>query len=73
MGAGKTDPNIELVKRQFAEGEIDRREFLCYATLTGLAAAAAYAFFGTIDRTGAVPSAHARSLPKPEPCASAIG
>ncbi|GAB5470429.1 MAG: ABC transporter substrate-binding protein [Rhodospirillales bacterium] len=40
--------NINLVKRQLAEGQIDRREFLRLSTLLGLSATAAYAFAGKV-------------------------
>jgi peptide/nickel transport system substrate-binding protein len=56
--------NIDLVKSQFAEGRIDRREFLRYATLLGLSAPAAYAFAGKITGDGFVPAARAATLPK---------
>lgn len=38
------NPNINLVKRQYAEGKYSRREFLRYSTALGLSATAAYAF-----------------------------
>ena len=39
---------IPILKRQFAEGVVDRREFLRTSTLLGLSAAAAYAFVGKV-------------------------
>ncbi len=39
---------IPTLKRQLAEGKIDRREFLRTATLLGLSASAAYAFVGKV-------------------------
>jgi len=41
-------PYIPKLKRQFAEGKCDRREFLRTATLLGLSASAAYAFVGKV-------------------------
>jgi peptide/nickel transport system substrate-binding protein len=38
--------HISTLKRQLADGQIDRREFLRYATLLGMSAGAAYAFTG---------------------------
>jgi peptide/nickel transport system substrate-binding protein len=39
---------IPTLKEQFAEGKIDRREFLRTSTLLGLSAGAAYAFVGKV-------------------------
>ena len=39
---------IPTLKQQFAEGKVDRREFLRTATLLGVAASAAYAFVGKV-------------------------
>jgi peptide/nickel transport system substrate-binding protein len=61
MTSETPNPNIDLVKRQFAEGRIDRREFLRYATLLGLAAPAAYAF---ADGAAPIRSARADTMPK---------
>jgi peptide/nickel transport system substrate-binding protein len=49
--------HIPTLKRQLAEGQIDRREFLRSATLLGMSAAAAYAFAGVAPAAaqGAVP------------------
>lgn len=46
MAKGIRDPNIALLKAQLADGKIDRREFVRFATLLGLAAPAAYAIAG---------------------------
>src|SRR5215470_12138526 len=54
---------IPRLKLQFAEGRIDRREFLRTATLLGLSASAAYAFAGRIAGDRAIPSARA-ALPQ---------
>src|SRR5579872_4232943 len=56
---------IPVLKRQLAEREIDRREFLRTATLLGMSASAAYAFAGKV--TGESWSGTARAqgaLPK---------
>ena len=39
---------IPTLKEQFAEGKVDRREFLRTATLLGVSAGAAYAFVGKV-------------------------
>ncbi len=39
---------IPTLKQQFAEGRVDRREFLRTATLLGVSAGAAYAFVGKV-------------------------
>ena len=39
---------IPILKEQFAEGKVDRREFLRTATLLGVSAGAAYAFVGKV-------------------------
>ncbi|MEO1191968.1 MAG: ABC transporter substrate-binding protein, partial [Pseudomonadota bacterium] len=44
--------NIDLVKRQLVDGEIDRRSFLRLSTLLGLSATAAYAFAGKVTGDG---------------------
>jgi peptide/nickel transport system substrate-binding protein len=56
---------VPTLKRQLVEGQIDRREFVRYATLLGMAAPAAYAFVAKV--TGAplvTPAAAQGSLPK---------
>jgi peptide/nickel transport system substrate-binding protein len=59
MHEPERDPNIQLVKCQFTEGRIDRREFLRLATLLGMSATAAYAIAGVVAGEGVVPSARA--------------
>ena len=44
----KPHPFIDRLKEGFAEGRIDRREFLRSSTLLGLSAGAAYAFAGKV-------------------------
>src|SRR6266511_2681004 len=56
---------VPTLKRQLVEGQIDRREFVRYATLLGMAAPAAYAFVAKV--TGAplvAPAAAQRTRPK---------
>jgi peptide/nickel transport system substrate-binding protein len=55
---------INDVKREFAEGRMDRREFIRTSTMLGLSATAAYAFAGKISGTGVVAPAAAQSIPK---------
>jgi peptide/nickel transport system substrate-binding protein len=50
---------IPKLKQLFAEGRLDRREFLRTTTLLGLSAGAAYAFAGRITGDAAVTSARA--------------
>lgn len=40
--------HINTVRREFAEGKLDKREFLRTSTLLGLSSAAAYAFVGKV-------------------------
>ena len=56
---------VPTLKRQLVDGQIDRREFVRYATLLGMAASAAYAFAAKV--TGAplvAPAAAQGTLPK---------
>src|SRR5262252_459973 len=56
---------VPTLKRQLAERQIDRREFVRYATLLGMAAPAAYAFASRITGDPLVrPAAAQGSLPK---------
>ena len=50
---------ISTLKQNFAEGKVDRREFLRTSTLLGLSAGAAYAFVGKVTGQGLVKSAKA--------------
>lgn len=52
-------PYISTLKAKFAEGEVDRREFLRTATLLGLSATAAYGFVGRIAGESIVAPARA--------------
>lgn len=48
MSRTRLHPYISTLKAKFADGEIDRREFLRSATLLGLSATAAYGFVGRV-------------------------
>ena len=52
--------NISALKRQYADGRINRREFIRFATLLGVAAPAAYAMVGE----AAPARAQAQNMPK---------
>lgn len=60
----KEHPLITKVKEQFAEGKMNRREFLRDATLLGLSVAAAYAFVGKVTGVEYIPRASAASMKK---------
>jgi peptide/nickel transport system substrate-binding protein len=65
MADNREHPSIPTLKRQLAEGQIDRREFLRYATLLGLSAPAAYAAVRAITGERLVGEARAQgALPK---------
>jgi peptide/nickel transport system substrate-binding protein len=55
---------IGSLKRQLADKVMDRREFVRFATLLGMAAPAAYMCAGTITGADFIPAAHAQSMPK---------
>ena len=63
MTDAREHSHIPTLKRQFADGEIDRRDFLRYSTLLGLSATAAYAFVGKITGESFVAPAQA-AMPK---------
>jgi peptide/nickel transport system substrate-binding protein len=46
MGSERENRNLKLLKRQFADGLIGRRDFVRFAVLLGVAAPAAYALIG---------------------------
>jgi peptide/nickel transport system substrate-binding protein len=56
-------PYLNTLKQNFAEGRVDRREFLRTSTLLGLSAAAAYGFVGKVTGESFVTPARA-ALPK---------
>ena len=73
MTERKEHSYIPTLKRNFAEGRIDRREFLRTSTLLGLSAGAAYAFAGKVTGENLVPRAKAaipRGARSVSPCAS---
>ena len=55
---------IPTLKRNFAEGKVDRREFLRTSTLLGMSAAAAYAFMGQVTGESFAPRANAQTPKK---------
>jgi len=65
MRAADDHALVPTLKRQLVEGQIDRREFVRYATLLGVAAPAAYAFVARVTRERLVAPAEAQAtLPK---------
>jgi peptide/nickel transport system substrate-binding protein len=56
--------HIVTLKRQLVERQIDRREFLRYATFLGMSAPAAYAFVAKVTGERVVPEAAAQVLPR---------
>ncbi len=44
----RENSNIYKVKKEFADGKMDRRDFLRFSTLLGLSSVAAYAFVGKV-------------------------
>jgi peptide/nickel transport system substrate-binding protein len=65
MRAADDHALVPTLKRQLVEGQIDRREFVRYATLVGVAAPAAYAFVARVTRERLVAPAEAQAaLPK---------
>ncbi|MCH9019735.1 MAG: ABC transporter substrate-binding protein [Proteobacteria bacterium] len=59
MTGRKEHSYIPTLKQDFAEGKVDRREFLRTATLLGMSAGAAYAFAGRVAGETFVAKAHA--------------
>ncbi len=59
----KEHPYLATLKRRFADGKLDRREFLRTATLLGFSATAAYGFVNTLSGGSFVPPARA-AMPK---------
>src|SRR3989442_1704464 len=64
MGHDHEHVLIPTLKRQLVERQIDRREFLRYATFLGMSAPAAYAFAGRIAGQPLVAPAVAQNLPR---------
>ena len=51
--------HVRKLKEELCEGRVSRREFLCYSTLLGLSASAAYAFVGKVSGQNFIPQAQA--------------
>ena len=65
MRASDEHPLVPTLKRQLVERQIERREFLRYATLLGMAAPTAYAFVAKITGEKLIAPAEAQGvLPK---------
>src|SRR5437588_447255 len=64
MGHDHEHVLLATLKRQLVDRQIDRREFLRYATFLGMAAPAAYAFAGRIAGQPLVAPAAAQNLPR---------
>jgi peptide/nickel transport system substrate-binding protein len=65
MRATDEHPLLPTIKRQLVERQIERREFLRYATLLGMAAPAAYAFVAKVTGERLIAPAEAQgALPK---------
>ncbi len=64
MTEARENCHIPKLREQFAEGKIDRREFLRYSTLLGMSAAAAYAFVGKVTGQNFAAPAQAEEIPK---------
>ncbi|MEQ9256653.1 MAG: ABC transporter substrate-binding protein [Alphaproteobacteria bacterium] len=60
---GESHPYVGELKRQLADKEISRRDFVRTATLLGMSATAAYATAGKITGAKAVPQAKAAEMP----------
>ena len=57
MREDKENPLMKKVKDQFADGRMDRREFLRYSTLLGMSATTAYSLAGmSVARAASMPS-----------------
>ena len=65
MRASDEHPLVPTLKRQLVERQIERREFLRYATLLGMAATTAYAFVAKVTGEKLIAPAEAQgALPK---------
>lgn len=64
MSDDKTIPHLDKLGRDLAEKRIDRREFVRFAALMGMAVPAAYAMAGKITGEDFAPAARAQALPK---------
>lgn len=64
MTLDASDSRIQKLGHELAEGRLDRREFLRFATLLGMAAPAAYALTARISGGSFMPAARAADLPQ---------
>jgi peptide/nickel transport system substrate-binding protein len=64
MNDDREHPYVPTLKRQLAEGRIDRREFLRTATLLGVSAGAAYALVDRLTGSAGMARAQDAALPK---------
>ncbi len=64
MSEVRENRHIPKLQEQFAEGKINRREFLRYSTLLGMSATAAYAFVGKVTGQNFAAPAQAEEIPK---------
>jgi peptide/nickel transport system substrate-binding protein len=64
MSEPRENCHIPKLQEQFAEGKMDRRDFLRYSTLLGMSAAAAYAFVGKVTGQDFVSPAQAQDIPR---------
>ncbi len=64
MSEVRENRHIPKLQEQFAEGKINRREFLRYSTLLGMSATAAYAFVGKVTGQNFAAPARAEEIPK---------
>ena len=62
MGATDEHPLVPTLKRQLVERQIERREFLRYATLLGMAAPTAYAFVAKVTGEKLIAPAEAQGV-----------
>ena len=74
MRASDEHPLVPTLKRQLVERQIERREFLRYATLLGMAAPIAYAFVAKVTRRDAGEAGGGRGRrPRAASCGSPCG
>ena len=64
MADHERNRNFALLRRELADGQISRRDFVRFATLLGMAAPAAYAFAGLPTPAAAQTTAQGTAMPK---------
>jgi peptide/nickel transport system substrate-binding protein len=64
MSDDREHPYVPILKRQFSDGRVGRRDFLRTATLLGCSASLAYAFADNVDGSSSTAVAQTASLPK---------